>query len=327
MMASRGRALKYLAAALLAAFCLAFARTDTTEKSMVRAVLLEPGQTGWTVGLLYQAPEASADSSDVSDGVGFAAAQGPRLELALNNAASLLPLDANFRLCDYLLLMPGSSWQTLQAYESLVLARQCGRTSAQLAACDFTCQDISEATEESSDLLTDLLQSLKQSRRASPRLYETRTEAGLLLPLLTVEEDTLMVRPEGWFLSETESAAWDAQQTAVYRLLTGRGEEFVFWLGEHPLTLRRPLLSIEVGEGGSFAVRLDCQTAADSADPSPEMLAQLGDLCTQMLQTRWSAGQDLIGLGACAALRDGESARLDPTKNACPQLRTDVDIY
>ena len=33
--------LHYLAAGLLAAFCLAFARTDTTEKSMVRAVLLE----------------------------------------------------------------------------------------------------------------------------------------------------------------------------------------------------------------------------------------------------------------------------------------------
>ena len=43
-MATRGRILKYLAAALLAAFCLAFARTDTTQKSMVRAVLLEPGE-------------------------------------------------------------------------------------------------------------------------------------------------------------------------------------------------------------------------------------------------------------------------------------------
>ena len=181
-MASRGRIYKYLAAALLAAFCLAFARTDTTEKSMVRAVLVEPGEMGWTVGLLYQAPEASADSSEVSDGIGFAAAEGPSLERALNNAASLLPLDANFRLCDYLVLMPGSGWQTLAEYESLVLARQCGRTSALLSACDFTCQDISEATEESGDLLTALLQSLKQTQDAAPRLYEARTDAGLLLP-------------------------------------------------------------------------------------------------------------------------------------------------
>ena len=252
-MASRGRILKYLAAALLAAFCLAFARTDTTEKSMVRAILLEPGEEEWTVGLLYQAPEASADSSEASDGIGFAVAQGTGLERALDNAASLLPLEANFRLCDYLLLMPGGNWQTLSSYESLVLARQCGRTSAQLAACDFTCQELSEATEEGEDLLTSLLQTLKRSKRALPRLYETRTDEGLLMPCLTMEETTLSVKPEGWFVSTDSSEEWDAQKTAVYGLLTGQGDTFTFWLGEHPLTLRRPLLGVEKTKDGSFA--------------------------------------------------------------------------
>lgn len=326
-MASRGRILKYLAAALLAAFCLAFARTDTTEKSMVRAILLEPGEEEWTVGLLYQAPEASADSSEASDGIGFAVAQGTGLERALDNAASLLPLEANFRLCDYLLLMPGGNWQTLSSYESLVLARQCGRTSAQLAACDFTCQELSEATEEGEDLLTSLLQTLKRSKRALPRLYETRTDEGLLMPCLTTEETTLSVKPEGWFVSTNSSEEWDAQKTAVYGLLTGQGDTFTFWLGEHPLTLRRPLLGVEKTKDGSFAVHLDCQTAADSAEPTDTDLARLGDLCTQLVQERWSAGQDLIGLGACAALRDGQNAWLSPAKNACPQLRTDVAIY
>ena len=326
-MASRGRILKYLAAALLAAFCLAFARTDTTEKSMVRAILLEPGEEEWTVGLLYQAPEASADSSEASDGIGFAVAQGTGLERALDNAASLLPLEANFRLCDYLLLMPGGNWQTLSSYESLVLARQCGRTSAQLAACDFTCQELSEATEEGEDLLTSLLQTLKRSKRALPRLYETRTDEGLLMPCLTMEETTLSVKPEGWFVSTDSSEEWNAQKTAVYGLLTGQGDTFTFWLGEHPLTLRRPLLGVEKTKDGSFAVHLDCQTAADSAEPTDTDLARLGDLCTQLVQERWSAGQDLIGLGACAALRDGQNAWLSPAKNACPQLRTDVAIY
>ena len=327
MMATRGHILKYLAAALLAAFCLAFARTDTTQKSMVRAVLLEPGEGGWTVGLLYQAPEASADSSEASDGIGFAAASGPDLERALDNAASLLPLDANFRLCDYLLLMPGGSWQTLSDYESLVLARQCGRTSAQLAACTFTCQELSEATEEGNDLLTSLLQTLKRSKRALPRLYEIQTSAGLLLPCVTMEEDTLPIQPEGWFVSAAASEQWDAQKTAVYELLTGQGETFTFWLGKHPLTLRRPLLSIQMEQDGSFAVHLDCQTASDSARPDSAELARLGTLCTRLIQERWEEGQDLMGLGACAALRDGEQAYLTPAKNACPQLRTDVSVY
>src|SRR5699024_11505063 len=87
---AKNRMLRCWAAGLLAAFCLAFARTDTTEKSMVRAVLLEPGEGHWTVGLLYQAPEASADSSEVSDGIRFAAAQGPDLERALASAEAAL---------------------------------------------------------------------------------------------------------------------------------------------------------------------------------------------------------------------------------------------
>ena len=64
-----------------------------------------------------------------------------------------------------------------------MLTRQCGRTSALMAACDFTCEDLSEATEEGGELLTALLQTLKQAQRSSPRLYETRTDGGLLLLL------------------------------------------------------------------------------------------------------------------------------------------------
>ena len=147
------------------------------------------------------------------------------------------------------------------------------------------------------------------------------------MPCLTMEETTLSVKPEGWFVSTDSSEEWDAQKTAVYGLLTGQGDTFTFWLGEHPLTLRRPLLGVEKTKDGSFAVHLDCQTAADSAEPTDTDLARLGDLCTQLVQERWSAGQDLIGLGACAALRDGQNAWLSPAKNACPQLRTDVAIY
>ena len=137
-------------------------------------MLLEPGEGHWTVGLLYQAPEASADSSEVSDGIRFAAAQGPDLERALASAEAALPLTANFRLCDYLLLMPGGGWTALEEYEALVLARQCGRTSARLAACRFSCGELSEATEEGGEPLTQLLQALKQARRILPRLYEAR---------------------------------------------------------------------------------------------------------------------------------------------------------
>ena len=325
-MDSRSRMIKYLALGLLTAFCLAFARTDTTEKSMVRAVLLEPAAGGWTVGLLYQAPEAAADSSEVTDGIRFVAAEGPDLERAVHNAEAALPLRANFRLCDYLLLMPGGGWGTVQDYEALVLARQCGRTSALTAACAFTCAELSDATEEGSECLTDLLQALKQGRRACPRLYEARTNGSLLLPVLALREGTPALREEGLFLSAGEQALWDGQKTALCRLLIGQGESFCIWLGAWPLTLRRPLSSLEA-DGEGFRLRIHCQTAAGSAAADPAQLAQLGRLCTALVQERWAAGQDLLGLGAYAALRQGPDAAPVPTKNACPLLGTDVKVY
>ena len=316
--------LHYLAAGLLAAFCLAFARTDTTEKSMVRAVLLEPDGENWTVGLLYQAPEGSADSSEVSDGIRFAAAEGPGLERALANAEAALPLTANFRLCDYLLLMPGGGREALEEYEALVLARRCGRTGARLAACAFSCAELSAATEEEGEPLSALLQALKQAGPALPRLYEMQADGGVLLPVLTAGADGPALSAEGLFLSGAAPEAWDAEKTAVYRLLTGRGEEAVFWLEGRPLALRRPLCGVEA-EGEGFLLRLSCQTAADSEAPGPAELEKLGQLCTAFVRERWAAGQDLLGLGAYRALWGGGT--LDPKKDACPQLRTSVGVY
>lgn len=326
-MASRDRMLRYLAAGLLAAFCLAFARTDTTEKSMVRAVLLEPSPAGWTVGLLYQSPEGAADSSEVSDGIRFAAAEGESLARAVQAAEDALPLEANFRLCDYLLLMPGAGWDAVEGYEALVLARQWGRTSARTAACAFTCAELSEATgdEGAEGMLTRFLQALKQGKKAMPRLYEARTEGALLLPVFALGPDGPLLREEGLYLSAGGAELWDAQRTACCRLLTGRGETFTFWLGGRPLILRRPLVSVEA-EGEGFAVHIVCQAAPGSEKAGDGDLEALGALCTGLLARQWDAGRDLLGLGAYRALRDG-GAPLQAAKNACPPLRTDVKVY
>ena len=66
---------------------------------------------------------------------------------------------------------------------------------------------------------------------------------------------------------------------------------------------------------------------AGSAAADPAQLEQLGRLCTALVQERWAAGQDLLGLGAYAALRQGPDAAPVPTKNACPLLGTDVKVY
>ena len=110
-----------------------------------------------------------------------------------------------------------------------------------------------------------------------------------------------------------------------FRLLTGRGETFTFWLGGRPLILRRPLVSVEA-EGEGFAVHIVCQAAPGSEKAGDGDLEALGALCTGLLARQWDAGRDLLGLGAYRALRDG-GAPLQAAKNACPPLRTDVKVF
>ena len=57
-------ALRWLAGGILVLWCGVFLRMETTEKSMVRALIVQPNRSGWAVQLLYQFPEAAADASD-----------------------------------------------------------------------------------------------------------------------------------------------------------------------------------------------------------------------------------------------------------------------
>ncbi len=64
-MTGQQRALRWLAAGVLVLWCGVFLRAENTEKSMVRALILTPPTVvaqSWTVGLLYQFPEAAADA-------------------------------------------------------------------------------------------------------------------------------------------------------------------------------------------------------------------------------------------------------------------------
>ena len=89
--------------AVLVGWCLLFLRCETTEKSMIRVVYLEQKEQTWSVGLLYQSPEAAADAADASAALRIADGRGQTLETALAAAEVALPQTADYRLCDYLL--------------------------------------------------------------------------------------------------------------------------------------------------------------------------------------------------------------------------------
>ena len=78
---SRREGLRLLAAGVLTVWLCLFLHWENTEKSMIRSLLVETKDDSWTVGLLYQFPEASADSSEAEAAIRLCVGRGPQLPL------------------------------------------------------------------------------------------------------------------------------------------------------------------------------------------------------------------------------------------------------
>lgn len=298
---------------LLTGWCLLFLRCESTEKSMVRAVYLAQTEQGYQAGLLYQAPQAAADAADAVAALQFVQAEGQTMERALDAAEQALPQTASYRLCDYLLLSKAEE-PLLTEYEQLVLRRGCGRTAARLLCAEG---EIDRLAAQAA--LPDAL--MAQLKAAAPRLYE-HTEPGLL-PVLRWNAEEVSLQEGGVLHTVVGNTLLSPEQAEVYRLLTEQGDTRQLWLEGERIGIRRCTVSVTL-QKAQVLVRLDCQRAAHSPLPTQAQQQQLAAQCTALLQGCWQQGVDVLHLQARAALRDGSGASFDPTKNACPQLRTDV---
>ena len=298
---------------LLTGWCLLFLRCESTEKSMVRAVYLAQTEQGYQAGLLYQAPQAAADAADAVAALQFVQAEGQTMERALDAAEQALPQTASYRLCDYLLLSKAEE-PLLTEYEQLVLRRGCGRTAARLLCAEG---EIDRLAAQAA--LPDAL--MAQLKAAAPRLYE-HTEPGLL-PVLRWNAEEVSLQEGGVLHTVVGNTLLSPEQAEVYRLLTEQGDTRQLWLEGERIGIRRCTVSVTL-QKGQVLVRLDCQRAAHSPLPTQAQQQQLAAQCTVLLQSCWQQGVDVLHLQARAALRDGSGVSFDPTKNACPQLRTDV---
>ena len=298
---------------LLTGWCLLFLRSESTEKSMVRAVYLAQTEQGYQAGLLYQAPQAAADAADAVAALQFVQAEGQTMERALDAAEQALPQTASYRLCDYLLLSKAEE-PLLTEYEQLVLRRGCGRTAARLLCAEG---EIDRLAAQAA--LPDAL--MAQLKAAAPRLYE-HTEPGLL-PVLRWNAEEVSLQEGGVLHTVVGNTLLSPEQAEVYRLLTEQGDTRQLWLEGERIGIRRCTVSVTL-QKGQVLVRLDCQRAAHSPLPTQAQQQQLAAQCTVLLQSCWQQGVDVLHLQARAALRDGSGASFDPTKNVCPQLRTDV---
>lgn len=316
------RSLRLLAAAGLTVWFCLFLHWDNTEKSMVRALLAEQNGTGWTVGLLYQFPEASADSSEAEAAIRLCVGRGPELSEAVTAAEKALPQRADWRLCEYLLVGEESARQTLPACESLYLHQPYGRLASRVFGMSFSFAALEEKVEESDVLPENLLQCAKDAAPAAPRLYEQ--SRGFVLPVIALEEEGAHCLPEALVLTAEQTGRLSVQQTEMALLLQHKSwtktGEHRFEAGGVPLRLRRAVCGVE-REGEGFCIRINARSHGEKPDRAEQELAAL---CEDTLRRCWAWGLDLSGLGAAQSLREGNYSLT--TKNACPELRADVRI-
>ena len=313
--------LKWFSVVVVIVWCVLFLRAENTEKSIVRALFLEQTDTGWSAGLLYQFPEASADASETDAQIRFALASGQTPQAALTQTEEKLPRKASYRLCDYLVLGQESDFDTLQTCESLFLEHPYGRLASRVFCADFSGTALETQNEEDEYLPESLLDLLKSDKTA-PHLYENRN--GVLLPVLELNDGELSNREERLLLTETGQVTLTADQTEAALFLSGAKHTCQFQSETNPVELTSLAQSVEL-EGEDFHLVLTCRVPPDGRRPTDEELARWENLCPETVQLCWENGSDLLRLSSVQALRDGTNTLT--TKNACPNLWTDVVIF
>ena len=319
---SRRKGLRLLAAGVLTVWLCLFLHWDNTEKSMIRALLVETKDDSWTVGLLYQFPEASADSSEAEAAIRLCVGRGPQLSAAIAAAEKALPQRADWRLCEYLFVEQDSVRRALPVCEELFLHQPCGRLASRMFGAGFSVETLEERTGASDVLPENLLQCVKNSASSAPRLYEQG--GGFVLPIVELEEEGTHCRPEALVVTPEQTGTLTEAQTEMVLLLQGRSRttagEHRFMLGAGTLRLHRAFCGVE-REGEGFLLRVN---ALARGELPPDAEKELKTLCEDTIRRCWTLGLDVSGLGAYQALRDGDLGLT--TKNVCPEIRADVRL-
>lgn len=318
------RALRWLVAGVLVLWCGVFLRTENTEKSMVRALLLTPPAVetqSWTVSLLYQFPEAAADASDAAARVQLCTGRGNSLQTALTEAERGLPRRASYRLCEYVVFGVDASLSVMQQVEEGLRQEPVRGVSVRVLCADFSGEMLAAAAEENELFSEQLLQVIKDAAPQASFLYESRK--ALLSPVLSLADNAVENGEELLLLTETGNTRLSLAESEMAQLLLEKGGEHTFLLDDGQITFRHCVISLEaVGDG--FAVTLTGQRRAGTAPVTRVQCEALVQLCVQTIQHCWENGCDLLSLGAVQALKQGTQGEFLTTKNACPQVQADV---
>lgn len=234
------------AIALLAAFCASGGVSNAasvTDGFMVRAVLIEQDADGYTVAVLYQDPEAAANSAEVSAPFSIAQATGDSLAGAFATLEQTLAAPVSYQLGDYLLLCGTPSLTLLREYAALVQSIGCGRYAAQVCYSSVTVAAFAQQAEASQTLAEGLFTLLEQSEQLPASLFDA-AQASFLVPQIEQAADgSFAPLQTSYLLSESGGMAYDATQTQLYCLLAGDSSTCEFLMGGISFTISTRLSS------------------------------------------------------------------------------------
>ncbi len=206
---------------LVFALILVLSMSDSGRLSdgyMVRAVLLQQEGNVYQVGVLYQDPEAAANSADVQASIKLARAEGDSLLAAFQALEQDFAAELSYQLSDYLLLCGACSKQTLAEYALQVQTTQCGRYAAQVSYLSQDLATLAVQIEQDAQLAQLLLETLQAAQ--APYLYQVSEET-LVMPRYDLQEDgALLPAQTMYLLQESGAGTYDAVQTQLYRLLS-----------------------------------------------------------------------------------------------------------
>ena len=253
-------------------------RYNLAQRNLVRAVLLEYDLEGYTVGLLCQDVTAAADAADAGEQLVLEVGHGATLEQAFYRAEQRLTYEADYKLCEYVLLCGNPSKALLQQYLDFLISDSTkGKLSAYLYAINRSVSKFAAVSDEKGEHFADWIETLREHKAQCPRVYDSYSSA-IVVPILSAQDTERSARPTGAWLMGNDNALLrlGENEAQMMYLLLQRCREVEFFIQGKQIVLELQAISFERCEpkGGL------CMTIY-STTPS---VAQISELQTQLKQ-------------------------------------------
>ncbi len=324
-----------LLAVLVVAVWFASDLPKASESVMVRAVLLEEENGVYTVAVLYQSPQASADSASVQAQVLLEQASAQSLAGAFAQLEQAIASEVSYKICDYVLLCGQFSKSALEEYAAHLQSVQQGQLSARLCYTNRTTASIAEIAKADDTCAQTLLQSVEQGSDAAPRVYEAGS-AQLVIPFVFIDTDNAIAQSEKLFLlADGKSSFLSEEEASYYRLLTEHSGTCILPVYESDIqenstaqsnvqegstqdssaqaesfTVNNRLVSVAVSADGQATVRVYAVVtrAQDVTELAiANMDKSLEESLAAFLSAAYTDGWDVLQITAYDALANGET--------------------